>query len=345
MKSLIGHIRENFEKEYQRVDLEKILAEDKDSVEFIRKILNDNDFSTPNKDESLYAITQARARHSLISMLVGKIFGVLGNLYQRCRNIANDNNELLWTLTALYHDKGYYSEYLKNTAFKFEQTFQGYYLLDEKNKISEVQNKTILAYTYDEIKNYAEYKSKYYCENRSKDGDEKVDHGILGGCIVYRDYMRKKQKIKEHVDDDLTKAFCLTIAQHNIFKSKSETDEVYKQYNLQRLTSSSDFKISWDTPLLLLLSLVDTVECVKTLSKGENPQKYLQTMTVLESIDLEVNENEMKLDYTKIRDRITEKGDADLKKKFNNYLNAVEGLGNWTIFKTNMQESQITITF
>ena len=319
---------------------EDTIQDDKNSVDFIRKCLNDDTYQEPKEGTSLYFVAQTRARHSLITFLMGKVFAEFSNLYEKANQsvyskIQND----LWLLTSLNHDRGYFSEYIKRENFDFEKTFKNYYLLKDSALL---KNKdAIAAYTDEEIKNYARYKSEAYLK-KNPNSEELVDHGILGACITYKEILRKLCKTG---DDDKNKLLvancCLVIAQHNIFKSQDEeTDRIYEMYGLSRLKSNSEFKISSKTSLLLLLCLVDTIECVKKFSKGEN-EKSLETKTVLKSIEVTVEKNQIVVDFSKLYKRIKEKKNNTLLKKFDEYMNGVYNLHKWTIFYIEKQNEHI----
>lgn len=94
-----------------------------------------------------------------------------------------------------------------------------------------------------------------------------LNHGIYGGAYLFNRLMKKPLHMRK--EQLYIKAVCMCIAQHNIFKSTSdEIDQKLDEYlSLEKLKHNSDFKINEEYPLLLFLSLVDTIECVKNLVK------------------------------------------------------------------------------
>lgn len=111
---------------------------------------------------------------------------------------------------------------------------------------------------------------------------------------------------------------------------------------LKKLHSYSDFVISQSTPTLLLLALVDTVECVKRLSKKANNGTYLETLTVLKGIEMDVNVGEVVIDFNPLIHVIEKKnksGKKDLESTLYNHINVIRGMPQWTSFQVDEFES------
>ena len=145
-----------------------------------------------------------------------------------------------------------------------------------------------------------------------------------------------KRALKQNNDSELPiiKACSLAVAQHNIFKSSNkERDKEYKKYDLNTLLSTSTFKIRHEKALLLFLSLIDTIECVKKFSQSQKSNRYLETLTTLKSIKLSVSEHEILLDLSELSKRINEKYDFELNNMFDNYINALRTINTWTEIK------------
>lgn len=126
----------------------------------------------------------------------------------------------------------------------------------------------VLAYIYDEIEAYDRYVREYHLHKKDV---EIIDHGILGGVKTFDRLVKKigKDSKTDHPEgkkDILAKQLvfakisCLTIAQHNIFKSPDTKYDLKYGDELRRLHSTSDFKINMETPLLMLLFLFSFVE-------------------------------------------------------------------------------------
>lgn len=251
----------------------------------------------------------------------------------------------LWLLVSLNHDRGYFSKKIENRSFDYDsfkfKLFTDDYL-DELVFLRSFPTKypDAFAYTYKEILAYDQYARSYHEEKskmRSEKDGEHIDHGILGGAITFNE-MIKQLKESELKLDEVKVCICkycsLTIAQHNIFKSSNkQQDKKYPKLLRQKLGSDSPHRISKETPLLLFLCLVDTVEAVKKFSKGENSDKFLATLTTLKSIKVEIKENELILDLTELQKR-TNKNNKSMKGTFVNYLEALKGMETWTNFHT-----------
>lgn len=152
---------------------------------------------------------------------------------------------------------------------------------------------------------YDKYAREYH---REKNHQEKIDHGILGGMLLFQNGIRAYKKEKcDYCEMETVMRSAITIAQHNIYKSPNkETDQRYPQNLLEKLACESDFRIDMKTPLLLLLSIVDTVECAKKLGrpkksahKGEKGLS-VQNVTILKKIYVEVDNERILLDYSRL---------------------------------------------
>lgn len=342
----------------------EFINDDESSATFIRDLLKDDDFQTPDKASDIYDFAKTRARHSAITFLMGLVFRRFAGIFPLIPQTAtlpthsdkktSDQALRMWLITSLYHDKAYYSEYIKSGSLDYRKTFKYFLLTDD---YSDERLECILnyrhncprafAHTYANILSYDQYARNYHA--REKDSIEKVDHGILGGVIVFNDLVRKSFKSPKSTEElPAIKACCLTIAQHNIFKSDSaQRDKLYPS-DLSYLYHDTDFRIERTTPLLLFLCLVDTLECVKRFSKGENDKTSLQTMTVLSSINISVTQDTIIIDYAKLRKRIKEKNNPAFTSNYERYYDGIRNLHEWTAFYAtarNDKPDEITITF
>lgn len=347
----------------QYASVSDFIYDDESSASFIREMLKDEDFRTPEEASDIYDFAKTRARHSAITFLMGLVFKRFsGGFFVHEKTAENTRHadskrygELLksWLITSLYHDKAYYSEHLKNGKINYRKTFKYFLLTDEytDDRLESVVNfsnryPNVLAHTYDHILSYDSYARSYHANNN--DGAEKVDHGILGGIMVFNDLVRKSLRTTKFDGElPMIKACCLTIAQHNIFKSGSiESDKFYPS-DLSYLYHNSNFRIGKNTPLLLFLCLVDTLECIKRFSKGENEKTSLQTKTVLSSILVTVAEDEIRIDYSRLHKKIAEKNNADFHRTYERYLKGVLSLNEWTCIdavSNNMNPDEIIIS-
>ena len=335
--------------EYQ--SLEKFIENDNTCVSFIQHILHDDEFVEPKPGSDIYKFAKARARHSVITFLMGLVLTDFAGITQGISEYVSElsgpvfttkSNHYLkaWMITSLYHDKGYYSKYLGNDNLDYKKAFKHYLLTDYYNDkellclndFAKVHS-SFFAHSYAQIICYDQYARQYH--TRKKDSYERLDHGILGGILVFNDLVRKALKTpKNDMDFLLAKACCVTIAQHNIFKSSSADKDKEYPTDLSYLYHDSSFRINIDTPLLLFLCLVDTLECVKKFSKEENEKSSLQTKTVLSSIVLTINEDKICINLSELRRRINGKKNPTFSKAYTNYRKGVVGLHTWTAFNS-----------
>ena len=334
--------------------LKSFITDGKKSAAFIQTVLDDEVFEIQDENgklnEELYEIAEMRARHSAITFLLGLVFKQFGNLFDSIPTIIGDYSSKsalkMWLITSLYHDCAYSSKYILRETLNLKNIFAPYLLADE-DKYQDQQLACLhnyshrfpntLAHTYETILNYYNYSFYYHNYYHKKDtSKEKSDHGVLGGTIMFSKLAQKAQKQKNIADLTIIKACSLAVAQHNIFKAEKQSDTIYQKYGLTTLLSTSSFKIQKEHTLLLFLSLVDTIECVKKFSKSQNKEGYLQTLTVLGCIKAAVCDKEITLDLSDLDKEITEKrvpGKSDiLETALNNYRNSLNSLNKWTTF-------------
>lgn len=325
----------------QYSQISEFITDDHKSAEFIRSVLDDPTFAA-NKGDSITAeVAQVRARHSAVAYLMGLALHPFYRFEDDMAKYCSENMaSKLWLLVSLNHDRGYFSDRLKNDNFKFDSLKYRLFTDDYSDELAVLssfrkKHPDALAYTYDEIAAYDQYARKYHMKGSKKPDykyAEHIDHGILGGTLTFNDLISKSEK--SYYDLVISKYCGLTIAQHNIFKSNSEErDAQYSPELLTKLGHKSPFRISKETPLLLFLCLIDTVEAVKKFSKSENDGCYLETLTTLRSIKADVKENELTLDLTELYNQLRKKKKNDEKAgKFTEYQNALKGLKKWTNF-------------
>ena len=355
MKPLIDLINEAYagvKGDLPYASVESFITNDNKSAEFIRSILHDNEFEKKKKNSNLYALAKTRARHSAITFLIGLIFFkyldfeemILNSSYVQ-KYSGHSAAIRLWMITALYHDCGYFLEDIGNPEINYKSKVK-YYLLDDSYMRDELKileqfsiyYRDVLAYTYDEIENYDTCSRQW-----RKDLAERVDHGILGGIHTFDQLIKRALKNEMPINRNellAIKACCLTIAQHNIFKSESKERDAEYGSSLKKLHSTSEFVINSSTPLLLMLSLVDTFECVKKLSKSENMAHSLETLTVLSNISLFVSDEELIIDFSKLDQRVNGKDDVQLKTTYSKYKENLLKLKNWTSFIVNYSDNE-----
>ena len=210
-----------------------------------------------------------------------------------------------WFLTCLYHDT---ASAIEEKAYQNQcmEFFLG------ANNVSHnlFQHKPILPYaklfTYSEklVRNYFNYRIDF---------GKSVDHGILGGFIMY-DRLKKNYDIAwreflnnednsinncyeffvykernwriEHLDHFAIIAD--SIIAHNIWFSDDE--KLYKHYGLNPLIKSNKNRIKLECrPLLFFLGMLDTIEPVKFFT--EESKDKIKPVEVLENISIDLEGN------------------------------------------------------
>lgn len=316
-------------------------------IEFIRSVL---DFDNP------VSFNRDRASHIIITWLLGIGFGQHFKIH-KFHNAPLNNSELLWLQTALTHDYGYFCKEVKRPGLSRSAIAGKYDLLDDKyytNILKCLDNmrfssayKDYFSYTPDEIDNYYKYAMNYHLRQHNE--SEIADHGIVGGCMAFRKYCETL-----HCPPTLTEEYlriqkiaCYITASHNIFKSDSvECDIDYMKYGLNNLLSTSPKKVTKENQLLLLLSLVDTVECTKRFSKKENGGRgYLKHSTILENVVVNFMPDSVEIDFGELYNFIMKKRKSiEMAEMLKKHVNAIAGLSKWSDFVTQkINDFKVTI--
>jgi hypothetical protein len=313
-------------------------------IDFIRSVLID--------DSTNIVLNKGRSKHIIITWLLGVSIQKSFNLKLDDGDIGSLFNNQIWLQTAITHDYGYFRKELMDENLTIQNLTNSYSLLtddysiyDEEfhrlNNFSKLHSaKAYFTYTYQEIVNYFNYRKEQL--NKTKDEHEKNDHGIIGGCIAFKKYCKGVERdLKHALKPSIAimlqqKIACFTTASHNVYKSDSfETDEVYKRYELNDLLFNSAKRVTLSNKLLLLLSLVDTIECSKRfISTGES-RSYIQQSTILKYVRLDLFNNQAILDFSDFRKFIKEKRkDNEMIIKLDKHINSILDINSWTDFRS-----------
>lgn len=108
--------------EYKSLD--KILSNGKESAKFIRELIRD-DYELPDETSNLYNTAKMRARHSVITFLMGLVFKNFEGLFDSIPSIIKnpESNEIsmhMWLITSLYHDIAYHSTYIAKSTLNYK---------------------------------------------------------------------------------------------------------------------------------------------------------------------------------------------------------------------------------
>ncbi len=331
------------------------LDEEKDCLQVINYYLNLDNSEVEIESKSSQPFQNSyRSKHIVATWLIGYSLGKFNKLFERIGGITlHEWCGNIWMFTALVHDYGYFCKQIRKKN-SIEDIQHPYYLLSDftpgfimSGVLDDFSIKypEYFTYSYDQIKNYYYYSIDYHKRTNTNVDEEMADHGIVGACIAFRQYCRRyvkerpfppihfRNEIKKY-EPVMYKAACIVAASHNIFKSSTREDDYYYRIRgLDFLCHDSRFVINENNPLLLLLSIVDTIECCKRFSKSKNSKSYLQSKTVLSNIMVMVNDDEIIVDYAPLARLVSTKSNVmldDLKKHVNN----VVGLNTWTCLKT-----------
>lgn len=349
--------------EYLRKVYEELLngnlGFEKPAYEFIKSTSYDNLMDDENKciefiskvyefdiSPDIFVYNKERAKHIIVTFLLG--LG-LKNIFDLKESIDSDiRYNSIWIQSSMLHDYGYFIDEYKQSDLTIDDITSKYNLLtdeyngvfDDLNGLTKSGYKCYFPYEYEEIIKYFNYKKKY--------SKEINDHGIVGGCLAFEKYCIRVAKYDKkfyelkgihyrpsHEINRQQKIACYTAATHNIFKSSTKkTDKKYLEFDLKNLLSTSKKRIKVKNKLLMLLSLVDTIECSKRFSKRENPNEYLFQKTILENVVISTSNNSITIDYSNLFLHISKrKNNEALKRSFNYQMNSVKTIYKWTDFK------------
>lgn len=139
---------------------------------------------------------------------------------------------------------------------------------------------------------YRRFNSKY---------PKKIDHGILAGLFFYDALVRNRIKQYSKINSDelyfgpeLNKVYAQAagvIATHNIWLPNENNISEYIKFGLEELVGKSPVKLN-ESPLLVLLGIVDTIDPVKIYS-NENNEKNINE--ILKSILISCDTNKIVL--------------------------------------------------
>ncbi len=322
-----------------------LISDDKKCVQLIDAFANIQD---GNEERQIGSIANLnRASHIVVTWLLGIGLDQVFHLDELEKGFGKSYFELLWLQSAMLHDYGYFRDEIKQAILISELTKEYDLLTDlyaepELNCLNgmtvELEFEHFFSYSYSEIKNYYRYRQAYY-SSISPLGDEISDHGIVGGCIAFKNYCKKLKRDKKRglasnsVISRIQKIACIISASHNIYKSSLKTDKIYVQYDLENLTSGSPARVTRKNPLLLLLSLVDTIECTKRFSKKENAKEYLIQSTTLKYVDIELCGREVIIDFSRLESfLVNERKSLNMREKLVSHIDAIRSIGDWTDF-------------
>lgn len=207
----------------------------------------------------------------------------------------------IWFLTALFHDNAYQME--------DKDQLTDIHTLPQLFKHFNITHNLFTA-KFKSCENLINVREKYFVFRKDKFGV--VDHGLLGGILLY-DRLIKIRRAKHNVAEDgrfwgikLENQYKLAanaISIHNIWIQDEET---IKQYGLTEFIDFQKIKLE-DFPLFYLLAIVDTLEPVKEFTKyGVSEEAILKSINLsFESKSIEFSKSPLcSIDFEILIDKL-----------------------------------------
>lgn len=334
MKSLYDYINElTIDQWHYYYGLNNDLSSDKpfvDNIEYSNFILNY--FKKGGKVEVFESCNISPADLRLPNHICSIFFlGIL--LYYKTsfhKKYKLDNNDpryssfpFIWFLIALFHDNAYQMEDPKK--------FRNISTIEELLIDFGVQN-SLFDRKFSKCESLLKSREKYFLFRKKK--YEVVDHGILGGLLLFDRLINIRRRKKQHNEDNLFwglklenqyKTAANAISIHNIWLQNKETCEEFQLDDLFNFTAIK-FK---DFPLFYILGVVDTIEPLKTY-KDDN----ISDVNILKSIDMEFGRN-----FIMIKENKKSKID------FNKLIDKTKYFDGWLELEVEIGKSEFKLTF
>lgn len=269
--------------------------------------------------------------HICSVFFLGLILYYNTSLHKKYRLENNDPGystfPFIWFLIALFHDNAYQMEdenMLKDitTIDDLKQHFSIEHLLLDKK--------------FSKCEELIKSRSKYFSYRKNE--WKVVDHGILGGILLYDRLVKIRREKKQHNEDNLFwgkklenqyKLAANAISIHNIWlPSTPDKKALYQKYELSELIEFNKIRFK-DFPLFYILAVVDTIEPLKSY-RG----KGLTDTFILSSLLVETGKNSI---------RITCKEHSGL--DFNVLLDKLTYFENWLDLEIEKTNTSFKLTF
>lgn len=230
---------------------------------FEKSAIQVNDLRLPNHINSVF--------------FLGILFFYQTNLhtkYDRGTNpLGYKNFPFIWFLIALFHDNAYAMEGIdKLTDIQTLEDLKAHFNIDHDLFAAKFGLKC--SHLLRSRKNYFNYRKKHF---------KVVDHGLLGGILLYDKLIKVRRAKKKQNEDTLFwgrrleyqyKQAADAISLHNIFIVQKGKENLYKSYELQDLINCPEVRLS-DFPLFYMLGIIDTLEPLKAFGKSGQSDAYI----------------------------------------------------------------------
>ena len=186
----------------------------------------------------------------------------------------------IWFLIALFHDNAYELEDKKKLV-----DISSIELLRKHFQIDELLHDKVISSRYHAL---LDSRENYFLYRKNVFGV--VDHGILGGILLYDRLVKiRAQKKKENKDNKfwgikLVNQYLKAanaISLHNVWMPTADTEKIYEENNLGMLIGIPKVKF-FDFPLFYILAIIDTIEPIKIYKGLHQPDiKILSEINIV----------------------------------------------------------------
>lgn len=238
----------------------------------------------------------------------------------------------IWFLIALFHDNAYSFEIDEIEMVKLNHilTIED---LKEHFKIKHFLFDTKFRSNTQEL---LKARNSYFSYRRNT-RNKVVDHGLLGGILLY-DRLYKIRKHKKKINEETLfwdrsliyqyKMAANAISLHNMYMPVKESEDIYRQYGLQNLIGLTPLKFK-DFPLFYLLAIIDTIEPLKAFVNSGFNDAYIL--------------NNLEIKFTSQSVTISNKTDSEL--VFSTLADKLRNFDNWLDIDYSISETCFTIIF
>lgn len=206
----------------------------------------------------------------------------------------------IWFLIALFHDNAYQME--------SENALANISSLDDLEKHFSIEHH-LLDKKFPKCTELIQSRKSYFLFRLQQ--WKLIDHGILGGLLLFDRLVKIRREKKLANEDNLFwgksleyqyKLAANAISIHNIWLPTIETQENYKKFGLDNLINFKPVKFR-DFPFFYILGIVDTIEPLKTYQADGFSDKY-----ILENLSFDFRKSSLvvsnninsKLDFNKL---------------------------------------------
>lgn len=343
-------------------DILKVIDNKRKSTKYVKELLDKLDL--PEADLTLEALNEKasyRMNHILFTFSLGILLAKFLELDQLItkeysKYFKDEKNVFykVWLMLSLYHDFGYFIQNKYKDCSKFD-------LIEVENNIFSFNSEKIQAMKlfglpenevmtrYDK-KIYEKYYECYYKKNNEI---EPVEHGIIGGYILFDEIIKNNQNVEtkkrvnvkrgleineNKVNDELIyQDICYRIMEHNIW-AIDKTKDYFASFIIPELKPIfiENFNIiDSKEPLLMLLSLTDTIEYIKKLSATglDNPNAQNRPTTLAKKILINISKNMIIIDVNGVV-----KIDG-----YNKWKDSIENINSWVDVYSIYENGQLVI--